>query len=58
MDAVFRPGVLTGARRSLNRVVELRIRCRDEGRMTSLTESPADETIKLRFLRGPETSIA
>lgn len=47
MGVVFRPVVLTGGRRSLNRVVELRIRCHDEGRMTFRTESPADETIKL-----------
>ena len=46
MDAVFRQAVLTGAPRSLNRVVERRIRCHDEGRMTSLTASPVDETIK------------
>jgi hypothetical protein len=46
MGAVFRPVVLTGAPRSLNRVVELRIRCHDEGRMTFRTESPAEETIK------------
>ena len=47
MGAVFLPAVLTGARRSLSLVVEPRIRCRDEGRMTFRTESPADETIKL-----------
>jgi len=58
MGAVFRPVVLTGGRRSLNRVVELRIRCRDEGRMTFRTESLADETINHVLLRGPETSTA
>ena len=46
MGAVFRLVVLTGAQRNLNRVVELRIRCHDEGRMTFRTESPADEMIK------------
>ncbi len=46
MGAVFRQVVLTGGRRSLNRAVELRIRCHDEERMTFHTESPADETIK------------
>ena len=52
MGAVFRRAVLTGGRRSLNRVVELRIRCHDEGRMTSRTESPAEETIKQFAIRN------
>lgn len=58
MGAVFRLVVLTGGRRSLNRVVELRIRCHDEGRMTFRTASPADETTNHVLLRGPETSTA
>ena len=56
MGAAFRLEVLTGARRTLNLVVEPRIRCRDDGRTTSRTAWPADEpTIKHR---APETSTA
>lgn len=58
MGAVFLPAVLTGARRNLSLVVEPRIQCHDEGRTTFRTESPADETINLGLLPGPETSTA
>lgn len=49
MGAAFRRAVLTGVRRSLNRVVEPRIRCHDVGRMTFRTESPAEEATTNRI---------
>lgn len=59
MGAVFLPAVLTGARKSLNRVVEPRIRCHDAERMTSRTESLVEEaTINTDSWRAPETSPA
>ena len=51
MDAAFPPEVLTGAQRTLNLVVVPLIRCRDDGRTTYPTASPADETIKLGIAR-------
>ena len=55
MGAAFRPEVLTGARRTLNLVVEPVIRCLAGDPATSRTESPAEEMIKHR---APETSTA
>ena len=48
MGVAFRPAVSTGARETLNLVVDRRIRCRDVDRATSRTEWPAEKTTKAR----------
>jgi hypothetical protein len=48
MGVAFRPAVSTGARETLNLVVDRRTRCRAEDRATSRTEWPAEKTTKAR----------
>jgi len=44
MGVGFRPAVSTGARETLNLVVDRQIRCLDVDRATSRTEWPAEKT--------------
>ena len=44
MGVAFRPAVSTGARETLNLVVDRQIRCLDVDRATSRTEWPAEKT--------------
>jgi hypothetical protein len=44
MGGAFRPAVSTGARETLNLVVDRQIRCLAEDRATSRTEWPAEKT--------------